>query len=250
MTYLMSDEEYERYGNIEEFPIVVKSRAEGRSVKYVNSKKELSETNIDNSVIQEYIKGDGYGYYALCDNGKILQEFMHHRLREYPITGGVSTCAESIFNEKLMLTGRKIVGGLKWNGVIMAEFKRDCMGDFYLIEINPKFWGSLDLAIVSGVDFPKLLVEYATIGVYTNDVKCDYKAGIKFRWAFPDDIMHLLANPWCFAQFVKDTFDKNIHGNIWLSDFKPTIIQICMTVGYILKQLFGDGIRYPHGKVK
>ena len=39
----------------------------------------------------------------------------------------------------------------------MVEFKRDerdCR--FKLIEINPKFWGSLGLAIAAGVDFPAL----------------------------------------------------------------------------------------------
>ncbi len=41
----------------------------------------------------------------------------------------------------------------------LVEFKRDNEGIYKLLEINPKFWGSLDLAIASGVNFPKLIVD-------------------------------------------------------------------------------------------
>ena len=40
----------------------------------------------------------------------------------------------------------------------MLEFKRDATGLPRLIEINPRFWGSLELAIRCGVDFPRLYV--------------------------------------------------------------------------------------------
>jgi len=42
----------------------------------------------------------------------------------------------------------------------MIEYKvNERTGEKYLIEINGRFWGSLPLSIVSGVDFPRLLYE-------------------------------------------------------------------------------------------
>ena len=46
--------------------------------------------------------------------------------------------------------------------VAMVEYKLDAAtGTAYLMEINGRFWGSLQLAIDAGVDFPLLLVRCA-----------------------------------------------------------------------------------------
>ena len=83
---------------------------------------------------------------------------MHRRIRERLVMGGPSTCAESVYDSKLLDYGLRVLKNLKWHGVAMVEFKKDSIdGEFKLMEINPKFWGSLDLAIASGVDFPYLL---------------------------------------------------------------------------------------------
>jgi protein-tyrosine-phosphatase len=52
---------------------------------------------------------------------------------------------------------------LQWHGVAMVEFRYDRQHDTYwFMEINPRFWGSLPLAIAAGVDFPKALLSLAT----------------------------------------------------------------------------------------
>ena len=60
----------------------------------------------------------------------------------------------------------------------MVEFKKDVRtGEYKLMEINPRIWGSMPLAIVSGVDFPYLWYKIATdkdieaIERYNNGVK-------------------------------------------------------------------------------
>jgi hypothetical protein len=61
----------------------------------------------------------------------------------------------------------------------------------YLMEINGRLWGSLQLAIDAGVDFPKLLVE-AVLGGSAAPV-IDYKTGVRSRWEW-GDVDHLLAS--------------------------------------------------------
>jgi len=98
----------------------------------------------------------------LARNGDVIAEFMHRRVREVPPTGGPSSVAESWADETLAQHGRRILNHLNWTGAAMVEFKRDLVsGVYYLIEINPKFWGSLGLAIAAGVDFPYLAFQIA-----------------------------------------------------------------------------------------
>lgn len=63
----------------------------------------------------------------------------------------------------------------------MVEYKRDIVtGQPYLMEVNGRFWGSLQLAIDAGVDFPRLLVT-AALGDPMEPVSV-YRLGVRSRW--------------------------------------------------------------------
>jgi predicted ATP-grasp superfamily ATP-dependent carboligase len=244
---IITPEIYENYGDVKQFPVVVKGVKGSGNVRYVNSPEELSKIQTSGSIIEEYIPGEGYGFYALFNKGDARAIFMHKRIREYPITGGSSTAAESIYDDRLKELGLKLLTALHWHGVAMVEFKKDSRdGEFKLMEINPKFWGSLDLSIASGVDFPYLLVKMAVEG----DIKpvLTYNKHIKYRWLFPDDIIHLCAKPRSAGAFLHDFFDKNTKSNVWLSDIKPNLFQIFTTFYSIVFKTFKKDFRYPHGK--
>ena len=82
---------------------------------------------------------------------------MHERIHEFPITGGASTLAKSVFENDLKEIGDKLLSSLNWHGVAMVEFKRDAAsGQLKLIEINPKFWGSFELSYKAGINFAYL----------------------------------------------------------------------------------------------
>jgi len=238
---------YRDIQEIDRFPIVAKGVRESGQIRYLNSLEELRRIDTSNTIIQEFIPGEGYGFFALFNRGEPRAIFMHRRIREYPITGGPSTAAISIYDRELMTLGLKLLRGLRWHGVAMTEFKKDSRdGKYKLMEINPKFWGSLDLAIFSGVDFPYLLVRMATEG----DVEpvMDYKVGTRIMWPFPDDILHLLANPKAIRSFFRDFFDQNVLTNICLSDMKPNLFQILATLRTILLRLKDGDLKFPHGR--
>lgn len=238
---------FRNIAEIKNFPIVAKRIKESGYVRYINSFDELDRSGLSDSILQEYIPGNGYGFFALLNHGNLRAFFMHKRLREYPITGGPSTAAESIYDPKLKEMSLRLLKALNWHGVAMVEFKKDNRdGEYKLMEINPKFWGSLDLAIASGVDFPYLAVKMATDGDV--DQISDYRIGLKFRWPFPDDFLHLLARPNSFGRFIGDFFTKNTADNIWLSDIKPNLFQMMITLPIVIKNI--KNIKYPHGFVK
>jgi predicted ATP-grasp superfamily ATP-dependent carboligase len=115
----------------------------------------LRELLVDSPVIeQEYIEGDIVGIEALYDRGEVRWVFAHERLRQLPATGGRSTYRRSIAPPPDALRhATTLLNALGWHGVAMVEFKR-LHGLVTLMEINPRLWGSLPLAIAAGVDFP------------------------------------------------------------------------------------------------
>ena len=221
------------------FPAVIKPRISSGSygIKYVNNKDELLSaykevhSKYPFPLIQEYIPqgGDAFGVSCLFDRGvKLKAVFVHKRLREYPITGGPSTLRESVVNDEVKELGVKLLSAMKWYGVAMVEFKVDPRDNKpKLMEINPRFWGSLPLAIYSGVDFPYLLYKMAMREDFEAVTK--YKTGIRSRYLLPGDIMHFISNPERFKMkpgFFK-FFDKNTKDDIIsLKDPLPTIGRI------------------------
>lgn len=143
-------------------------------------------------LLQERIRGEGIGVFLLLWGGEVRAVFAHRRLREKPPAGGVSTYRESIpVDPGLLRRSRGLLGDLGWQGVAMVEYKVDAVSRTpYLMEINGRFWGSLQLAIDAGVDFPRLLVELA-LGGDPGHLP-DYRPGIRSRWEW-GDLDHLLA---------------------------------------------------------
>lgn len=143
------------------------------------------------SLIQERIIGPGFGVFTLFNNGEPIVFFSHKRLRERPPSGGVSTLCESVpLDSNLKEYTTKLLKEVKWHGIAMAEYKFDERNNRYcLMEINGRFWGSLELAIKSGIDFPYLLIKLFSDG---NVPKTNhYKIGVKNRWLL-GDLDHLL----------------------------------------------------------
>ena len=119
-----------------------------------------------------------------------------------------------------MASGKELLDALNWHGVAMVEFKREeRTGHLYLMEINPKFWGSLDLALASGVNFPVLDVCMA-LG---EDIPYseDYQVGLKFYWPLDGEIRHILENPRAVFPVLLDCLDPRVRSNLWLSDPMP-----------------------------
>lgn len=141
---------------------------------------------------QRRIVGPGKGVFMLTWDGRVYAAFGHRRIREKPPTGGVSVYRESVrVPADVLDQARKVLDRFGWNGVAMVEFKEDReTGTLYLMEVNARFWGSLQLAIDAGVDFPRLLVELATGGEV--EPVLSYRTGIRSRW-FWGEVDHLIA---------------------------------------------------------
>ena len=204
-TYSIEDiSEIRKIAKVLEYPVVIKLKnaTSSRGISYAFSEEEfvarykqtILKYNLGSQeypLVQEYIIGDGYGVSVLFNCGDLRAIFVHKRLREYPITGGPSTFRVSIRHPEMEKIAVKLLEYMNWHGVAMVEFKLNKRTNKpVLIEVNPRFWGSINQAVVSGVDFPYLLYKVAVEG----DVKpvLNYKLGVKTRFLI-DDMRALLA---------------------------------------------------------
>lgn len=173
------------------FPVVLKYvNVNEKGVRYCKNIVEVKsildsyqKLDILPPIIQEYIQGTGVGFYALYREGKCLAYFMHKRIHEYPITGGASCFAMSFYDENLKNAGLKILDSLNWNGIAMVEFKLTDSNELYLMEVNPKFWGSYELSEKCGLSFANLYYNAALDEVI---LPSKYKLNIGFRWLFSE----------------------------------------------------------------
>ena len=146
---------------------------------------------IPEPLIQEKLNGEGQGVFLFVWDGELKSAFCHRRLREKPPSGGVSVYRESIpLDHNLVDKSFALLQALRWNGVAMVEFKVDARdGVPKLMEVNGRFWGSLQLAVDAGINFPLLLYRLACGEEVP--AQFDYKAGVKSRWLL-GDLDHLL----------------------------------------------------------
>ncbi len=201
-TYMLHDgEDLDAVAKRLHYPVVLKPRLSwlrrngewvSGGVQYAYDAEDLknkylqSHSLIPNPLVQERIDGEGRGVFLLLWNGELKAAFCHRRLREKPPWGGVSVYRESIaFDREIVDKSYKLLQAFGWQGPAMVEFKVDNRdGQLKLMEVNGRFWGSLQLALDAGMNFPLLYYRLA-VGEDT-PTQFDYKTGVRSRWLLGD----------------------------------------------------------------
>jgi predicted ATP-grasp superfamily ATP-dependent carboligase len=191
-----------------EFPVVLKPRSTvevcsdgamrttGRP-RYARNSAELQTAlaemghRCSSVLVQEFVEGEGAGYFALMCHAELRAEFAHRRIRDVHPTGSGSALRVSVEPDpEIRNASLAILQGLNWHGVAMVEFRHMAGKPPVFMEVNGRFWNSLPLAYYAGVDFPALVAQMAETG----DVAPvnSYRTGVVCRW-FLGDFRHLLA---------------------------------------------------------
>lgn len=160
------------------------------------------------AVVQERIppEGEAFGVSVLFGRDhSCLAHFCHKRLQQFPNSGGPSSDRIGIEDAHLLEMSLRLLTALHWTGIAMVEWKVDpASGTPMLLEINPRFWGSLELAVRSGVDFPVLYARAAAGHPQAPPVPT---LGVRCRWLIPGDTLrwltaekHSRESLWAFCQ--------------------------------------------------
>ncbi len=192
------------------FPIVVKDRFSIRwigergipgSVAYACSRADLEQKvesrlkQVGDVLVQQFAGGMGLGFASFAANGEIYLPFEWKRIREGDPRGSGSSARKSVpLDPQLLEYSRRLVLHTGLQGISMVEFKKEKRsGRVALMEINGRPWGSMQLPIHCGVDYPQHLVNWC-LESRLPPKETRYTKGITCRW-LAADLVHL-RNVW------------------------------------------------------
>jgi len=213
-----------RYNDMSEatIPFVVKptNQSSSKGVKYIftnKEKKKISVLPLENQIIQQYVKGLGCGYSVFAKQGEIIIGFGHKRLAEFPASGGSSVYRTNYDDVRMELIAAKVLKITNWSGFAMFEFKLTQANELYLLEVNPRIWGSINQGLQNGINYFETLL---------GKVK---KAGGRARNTYLSPLIYLTLFEYLFCLKFRPliSFVRNFKSN------KPDISFIDDPKGYI-----------------
>lgn len=198
-------------------------------------------------LLQEFCGGTGVGIELLIHAGECRAVFQHRRLKEFPHTGGVSvTAIAEQPDARLVDMARNLLQALRWEGPAMVEFKVDPVdGHAVLLEVNGRYWGTIALPIMAGIDFP--FYHWQAVHGERPVVPEHYVVGTRWRWtaghlarlngllidarrsnAARQEVYKALSNLSCF-------FDTDAHDPlVAASDPMPAVLDLAHILKYLV----------------
>ena len=195
-TYCPStEEELQEIAETIDYPAVVKLRktAAATGLRYVYSPEALLSTySMDGSqgmavdysrpLIQEYVSGDIHDVCVLFEDGELQNALTQKRVRMFPASGGAGVVNVTTDRPDLVQYVDNLLSPLDWDGVAQVEFMdSEELRDPKLIEINPKIWGTIELSIAAGMNFPQKLVDMK-LGRTLDTPITEYTQDLYFIW--------------------------------------------------------------------
>ena len=142
------------------FPRFVKPRlgAGSRGAEKITRREDLDALPQDGSIlVQEYLPGEEYSVdvYVRGD-GRVIAAVPRERMKT---DSGIAVTARTVDVPEVIEFARRVAEEIGVRYVANVQFKRAADGIFKLLEVNPRFPGTLPLTTAAGVDMPKLLVD-------------------------------------------------------------------------------------------
>lgn len=171
-------------------------------------------------LIQEHIAGEGVGFSVFAREGRILAGYGHRRLAEFPVSGGSSVYREGFDDARMRDAAARLIEQTRWSGFAMFEFKRTREDELFLIEANPRVWGSIHQPLAAGVDMLEPLFGPAQIPK-RQDVRT-YFSPVVYAALLGQLLRGRTAPAWEFARsFSRNRADVPLHRDplAWLGAF-------------------------------
>jgi carbamoyl-phosphate synthase large subunit len=142
------------------FPRFVKPRlgAGSRGAEKITRRQDLDALPKDGSILlQEYLPGEEYSVdvYVRGD-GRVIAAVPRERMKT---DSGIAVTARTVNAPEVIDSAVRVAQAIGVRYVANVQFKRAAGGVFKLLEVNPRFPGTLPLTTEAGVDMPKLLVD-------------------------------------------------------------------------------------------
>lgn len=233
------------------YPLLIKPNHSvgARGIVKINNPQELMrrlpeiQAKFGDCHLQEYIDGNLPYYNVMIyrdKNGEITNSAILEIIRFYPLNGGSSSLCKTIASPELIDLCSRVLEKINYHGFADFDILKNTLGEYKIIEINPRVPASLRGAAVSGVNFPAIIAGEA---LNINESGGIYRPGKTLRY-LGLDIMWFLSSPnrrsaspsW-FRFFGKDIFYQE---GGW-KDWKPMLAALWSNV---------DKIEFKNGKLR
>jgi predicted ATP-grasp superfamily ATP-dependent carboligase len=155
----------------------------------VLARNPVLEARGHHPLVQEYVEGETTTTVVLAEAGEVVAHFQERRLRTYPESGGYSTLVRGIDDPSMLAHAEEVIRALEWTGPAMVEFMRTPGGEHHLIEVNGRYWGSVPLAIESGVDVPWM--HFQQLRGREVSPPASYRRDVLYHRLFNEDLLWL-----------------------------------------------------------
>jgi predicted ATP-grasp superfamily ATP-dependent carboligase len=240
----------------QEFPLIIKPRRGTGGIglfrletpndlpKQLLSASIPSDTVFDarHLLVQEYIPGKVHDVCVLFNRGEPRAVLTQKRLKMYPVKGGVGIYNVTTDEADIREQAIALLKAAEWHGPAQVEFKRKADGSPCLMEVNGRFWGTLDLAVAAGVNFPLLTCRMAVDG----DIMpvSSYEVGLGFRWPVPYGLLHAVeTRRWVGTLWEFWGPGKGVKSDVRISDPLPLLAEAVFAlkrIGSLQRGHFGD----------
>lgn len=167
-TIIYSLDDFHKISDTISYPIIAKpvssrrvmdNKIYGFTVRKFSNKENLEDFIRERILVipimlQDLVHGFGIGFNFLAKDGDVLAYYLHERINE-PKGGGESSYRKTVVNDSYdcVNQAKQLIKKIKWNGVGMLELKVS-NGQAYVMELNGRFWGSIELGIFAGMEIP------------------------------------------------------------------------------------------------
>ncbi len=139
------------------YPLIVKPRqgSGSRGVVLCHRPEDMERFTRDGSLlVQEFLPGQEYSVdVCISRNGEPIAAVPRARLK---VDSGVAVAGRTVQDPELQREAVRAAMHVGLTGVVNVQLRRDTEGRPALLEINPRFPGTMSLTIASGVDMPNL----------------------------------------------------------------------------------------------
>jgi predicted ATP-grasp superfamily ATP-dependent carboligase len=137
------------------------------------------------AVLQEFVTGELSSYAVLLDDEhQVVAHSQQRSLHAYPEPMGVSARAVTVpVDPQVADEARRLLRRLGLTGLVQIQYLFDPRRrQRHVIDVNPRVYGSIQLAIAAGADFPRLWLETAVGGRRTVGPPVAARAGVRYQW--------------------------------------------------------------------
>ncbi len=203
-TWFPEDTSREMIRESVDYPVLVRPRRSSgsRGIRYVSCPSEFDKAfefvsqEYGLPLVQEYIDHSG-GHYSIGTifdaNSTPVATHVYEETKQYPVSGGPAIEAISISPPSWTETLLQLLEDVGWIGPAHMDVLFDPKSNEpKLLEVNPRLWMSIQVAISAGVDVPNIMASIAN-GIEPTPVH-NYETDVKYQWLLPNGILWVLNN--------------------------------------------------------